>query len=407
MKSITSILTAVLFALQSGPAASAGTPDQPPGYHGFRSDTPQRAGSYRYRSGRDTGDVQEETGRILHSAVWSGSEVIVWGGGADGIFLRNGWRIDPAAGTRRPVSEAGAPSARWGHSAVWTGSRMIVWGGRDQFVSEHHKCDGAAYDPSTDSWTPLCAEGAPQPRSQMAAVWTDSEMIVWGGFGDGGVAWNNGARYNPALDRWTPLPDICAPDARVEPVFVWTGTELIIWGGITPDLRRTVNSGARFNPATSQWTPIHSHVAPQGTWGHQAVWTGSEMLLWGGARQDGVDNENKVTRMGAAYNPAANTWRQIPQEGAPAARFFHSTVWTGTSMIVWGGGDQKDQQSFNDGAEFIPAENRWRPLDSIATTPARGMHTATWTPHGMVVFGGSTGGSSAFSGPALVVRHRW
>ena len=49
------------------------------------------------------------------------------------------------------TSTANAPSGRAGHTAVWTGSEMIVWGG----VSVHH-CylnTGGRYNPSTDSWT--------------------------------------------------------------------------------------------------------------------------------------------------------------------------------------------------------------------------------------------------------------
>ncbi len=345
-----------------------------------------------------------ETGRILHSSVWTGKEVIVWGGGADGIFHANGWRLNPEQKSRRAVASEGAPSGRWCHAAAWTGSRMLVWGGRDQFVSAQHKGDGAAYDPAGDFWKPLSSEGAPEPRSQMAAVWTGSEMIVWGGFGDGQHAWNNGARYHPGLDRWAPLPVEGAPEARVEPAAVWTGSEMIVWGGITPDLKRTLPSGARYNPATNQWTAMNHYGPALGTWGCQAVWTGSEMLVWGGAVQNGDENVNHVTNEGAAYNPATNSWRSLTTEGAPAARFFHTSVWTGSSMIVWGGGDQKDLRSFNDGAEFFPTENRWVLLDSDEAPPARGMHTATWTPQGMVVFGGSTGGSSAFSGPDYFVR---
>ncbi len=44
-----------------------------------------------------------------------------------------------------------APADRAGHTAVWTGSEMIVWGGQDfsGFLG-----DGARYNPTTDSWTP-------------------------------------------------------------------------------------------------------------------------------------------------------------------------------------------------------------------------------------------------------------
>jgi hypothetical protein len=53
----------------------------------------------------------------------------VWGGvGTDG-FLNSGGRYDPVADSWTPTSTTGAPIARSSHTAVWTGGQMIVWGG--------------------------------------------------------------------------------------------------------------------------------------------------------------------------------------------------------------------------------------------------------------------------------------
>jgi len=353
------------------------------------------------KSGQES---SEESGRIFHSAVWTGKEVIVWGGGADGIFHNNGMRIVPGAKSSRQVTRTGAPTGRWGHAAVWTGGKMIVWGGRDQFPSFGNRRDGAIYDPASDEWKLMTAAGAPEGRSQMAAAWTGREMMVWGGFGEGSTAWSSGGRYDPALDKWEALPALGAPSARVESLSVWTGSEFIVWGGITPDLKRTLSDGARFNPAANTWTPIKESQSPPGVWGAPALWSGTEMIFWSGARQNGDENVNTVTSEGFAFHPGTASWRKLPTEGAPAPRFFHTSVWTGASMIVWGGGDQDGPLHFNDGAEFVASENRWKPLDWSDAPAARGMHTATWTPQGMIVFGGSTGGSSAFRGPELFVR---
>nr|BFE85432.1 hypothetical protein GCM10020093_080330 [Planobispora longispora] len=75
-----------------------------------------------------------------------------------------------------PLPEAGlAPRSH--HSAVWTGTQMIIWGGDD---GRRTFGDGAAYDPARKTWTRLPA--APlQPRSHHSAVWTGQEMIIWGG----------------------------------------------------------------------------------------------------------------------------------------------------------------------------------------------------------------------------------
>ena len=64
------------------------------------------------------------------------------------------------------------------HTAVWTGSEMIVWGGYD---GGNVLNTGGRYNPSTDSWTATSTTNAPAARTDHTAVWTGSEMIVWGG----------------------------------------------------------------------------------------------------------------------------------------------------------------------------------------------------------------------------------
>ena len=77
------------------------------------------------------------------------------------------------------TSTANAPSARDDHTAVWTGSEMIVWGG---VMTCSYLNTGGRYNPSTDSWTATSTTNAPAGRDDHTAVWTGSEMIVWGGY---------------------------------------------------------------------------------------------------------------------------------------------------------------------------------------------------------------------------------
>ena len=55
---------------------------------------------------------------------------------------------------------------------------MIVWGGNDGIGGEN---TGGRYNPNTDSWTATSTTNAPSSRVPHTAVWTGSEMIVWGG----------------------------------------------------------------------------------------------------------------------------------------------------------------------------------------------------------------------------------
>ena len=86
-----------------------------------------------------------------------------------------------------------SPAARADHTAVWTGSEMIVWGG----YWYTYFGDGGRYNPAASTWTPLPTANAPGARHSHTAVWTGSEMIVWGGY-DGMFSLNNGGRYERA-----------------------------------------------------------------------------------------------------------------------------------------------------------------------------------------------------------------
>src|SRR6185503_18974145 len=103
-------------------------------------------------------------------------------------------RYDPATDTWSNLSSSNAPSARRGHSAVWTGSEVVLWGGSS---SGTLLGDGARYDPATDTWTTIPAAGAPAPRSGHTAVWTGTRMIVWGGGS------NTGGLYDPGAGAWS------------------------------------------------------------------------------------------------------------------------------------------------------------------------------------------------------------
>ncbi len=73
-------------------------------------------------------------------------------------------------------------------------------------------------------------------------------MIVWGGWaGDYPDYFDTGGRYDPATDTWTATATGGAPPARYDHTAVWTGTEMIVWGGTvngaSADHRRPLRPG--------------------------------------------------------------------------------------------------------------------------------------------------------------------
>ena len=61
---------------------------------------------------------------------------------------------------------------------------------------------GGRYNPTTDSWTATSITNVPADRGDHTAIWTGSEMIVWGGATHSSY-FNTGGRYNPNTDIWT------------------------------------------------------------------------------------------------------------------------------------------------------------------------------------------------------------
>jgi hypothetical protein len=115
-------------------------------------------------------------------------------------------------GTWSTTSDEGAPSARSGHTSVWTGTEMIVWGGSG---SSGMTNTGARLEPSSGRWRYVSLKNAPTPREFHTASWMGKEMLVWGGEGDGGVL-GDGRIYDPREDTWRPMSDDGAPDCASE-----------------------------------------------------------------------------------------------------------------------------------------------------------------------------------------------
>jgi Galactose oxidase, central domain len=275
--------------------------------------------------------------------------------------------------TWTPTSITNAPAARGVHTAVWTGSEMIVWGGYDGIV---HLNTGGIYKPSVGSWVATSTTNAPEARDLQTVVWTGSEMVVWGGY----PATNTGGRYNPGTDSWVATSTTNAPVPRYEHAAVWTANEMIIWGGFDSG-SNYLNTGGRYNPSTDSWTPTSTTNAPSARSGHTAVWTGSDMIIWGGAHDFGISNT------GGRYNRGTDSWTATSTTNALHARFFHTAVWTDSEMIVWGGTNNLEQ--FNTGGRYNPGSDSWVATSTTNTSTGREFHTAVWTGNEMIVWGGA------------------
>lgn len=292
-----------------------------------------------------------------------------------------------------PTATEGAPSARFSHTAVWTDSHMIVWGGGTASGIANNTNTGAMYDPATFEWTATSVVNAPTPRRDHTAVWTGSEMIVWGGrHGSANGALGTGAIFDPATNTWQATSTDLGPEARYQHTAVWTGTHMIVWGGVN-GAGAPIKSGASYDPSTDTWTTLNQPgpTLVERT-GHSALWNGSLMLVYGG-RYDNVgwiylpDTTNNLPG-GLQYNPSTGIWSNLQPSGQPTARAFHTAVMLGSDMVVWGGYDGANPT--DTGARYDTTGLTW----STTNPPqpeARYDHTAVvlaTTPEVMVIWGG-------------------
>lgn len=271
------------------------------------------------------------TDRFQHTASWTGSRMIVWGGGTmtgSNNLTENtstGGRYDPVTASWQATSLTGAPSPRRQHTAVWSGSRLIVFGGTNGTTSLG---DGARYDPVTDTWSPISSVGAPSPRHRHVAVWTGSEMIVWGGTA-GSAFLDDGARYNPATDSWTPIASSPQLSGRADPGAVWTDSQLIVWGGQDTSTT-TTSTGAAYTPGGS-WAALPTGNAPAARMHPAVAWLGTKLFVWGGP---GTPTATSCLASGAIYDPAGPGWTPVATAGAPAAGLTDTAIWTGSAVFV-------------------------------------------------------------------------
>ncbi|GAF96012.1 unnamed protein product, partial [marine sediment metagenome] len=219
----------------------------------------------------------------------------------------------------------------------------FIWGGRNDWSEGLNT--GARYDPATDTWTNATTIGTLPGRARPSVVWTGDKALIWGGSAGEEQYYQTGAIYDypHTIPYWTATPIASAPDARRYHTAIWTVTtaipqgELIIWGGMS--LTGKFNTGKRYRPSIDVWVSISTDNAPSIRWGHTAVWTGTEMIVWGGFQGGSYDAPSNPLNTGACYDPVLDAWTPITDTDSdtPMGRGHHTAVWTGSEMIIWGG----------------------------------------------------------------------
>jgi hypothetical protein len=235
--------------------------------------------------------------------VWTGTQLIVWGGNdgfGDPPHHDDGWAFDAATRTWSSLPPAPLAPRSWA-AGVWTGSEVLVWGGARGFDNNDAFADGAAYDPVRGSWRAL-PNGPIGADPVIGATWTGRDMVV--------IAEHNSAAYDPSSDAWRtiPRPSLDFTEANV----LWSGSEVIVFGarqgpdGGEPPLA----DGMLLDPVTDTWRDLADVDLPawRGFPGNIGIDANAFQAVWNGSRMIVVDYGLRA----AAFDPTSNTWSSLP-----------------------------------------------------------------------------------------------
>jgi hypothetical protein len=324
--------------------------------------------------------------------VWTGKKLIVWGGGSQrGTEFRthaDGAAYDPR--TRRWELLPPAPESQWlllpnDGLAVWTGREVLVWGGTtisdpEGSANLGRPADGVAYDPERRTWRRL----PPQPEqlrmvgSDRWVVWTGRELVA-GTLQEADAGGRTFAvAYDPAANRWRPLsqsPALTGGLGHLQArTAMWAGNRLLVWN-FWSRTARAVNDekGAddhpnedpdgidlwAYDPATDRWTVL---PAPPGQ--VRRVANGSEMMAIGrevvvaSVRDESIGGRHRPTGVAGRYDPDRARWTPIAPQPGPYGDV--DLAWTGAALV-----------DPSENAVYDPATDRWLRLPALPEPAAR------------------------------------
>jgi hypothetical protein len=262
-----------------------------------------------------------------------------------------------------------------GDSAVWTGRELIVWGGSTDASGDAIRADGAAYDPRLRRWRRL--PPAPlSPRSGEAAVWTGTEMVIWGGntssSGNGSPA-ADGAAYNPNTNRWRLLERAPLPPQSGAVTLANRGDAVILSGRSA--------AGAVLDGKTHRWRalpPLPVHDTRTRAWIRAVSIGGGRFLGWAHWDYRKATAPNSYQLGGGTdlfrYDAKADRWTAVTA-AVGAIPNVEEAFRAGNRVLVRGDTDTCFECTGPGpipeiSAWYEPATNRWTALPSDVLAPA-------------------------------------
>lgn len=135
-------------------------------------------------------------------------------------------------------------------------------------------------------------------------------------------------------------------------------------------------------------------TVPTARFGHAMVWDGSRIIMFGGGTATPVASGN----LAETWEFDGTDWNQLAPATSPPARKYHSMVWDGTQVIMFGGATATSGASGTTDTWVFDGSD-WTDVTSGTAPPARFRHTMAWDGSRVIMYGGQTG--------SVVKRDTW
>ena len=320
-------------------------------------------------------------GRTNTAVVWTGSEVLVWGGNVGSMYYQDGVAYDPGTGAWRRID-----ANRWagpGALHAWTGERLYVVAKRS----------GAVYDLARDAWADVGYLPDDVMSGFVGLTWSGTDLY-------GTVGGSEGlriARYDESRDGWDLGAALPAADDALsvwENSTSWSGDEVVVWNG--------VRAGWAYRPADDTWRTLPELDGALAGLASDLVVVGDQPLVvyaydgasgrtLGVARLDGdtwhtvLETPTADLRRPTAVTDGAGVYVVDATGGAGPRRIDLSTStvtelagsplspaagttgrWAGTGLFVWGGLPTGSSTGRPDAAWYTPVPTSDRTEDDLA-----------------------------------------
>jgi hypothetical protein len=217
------------------------------------------------------------------------------------------------------------------------------------------------YSMSNSNWQFISLENTPTQRKHGLVTLHNEAIIVWGGGYEHQMVDTDIHVFSIVENKWTRIDKTDkTPSPREYFSSVYCSDKYFVWGGVivSEDGVHPRGDGAILDPETLTWKPI-SDDGPSPRVFATAICTGEQVILWGGFAFNGQQLENNALSDGAIYDLKSEQWTTIPTNPNIPPRGHHRALWTGTQMLIFGGTDKLFTSSakyFNDGWVYTPGK---------------------------------------------------